>query len=111
MVITYRITACNILIISNYAEGGGHQMGYIHLYGDNSRYLGYLGIIKNEATLPQNMHQPNGILKLYFHESHLQIILDTLRNQNLTSIQYNTHSNMGSLIIDHRSASNNELAA
>jgi len=111
MVITYRITTYNILIISNYAEGGGHQMGYIHLYGDNSKYLGYIGIIKNGVALPQNAQHPSGILNLHFYESQLPMILDTLRNQNYVFIQYNTHLHMGSLIIDNQSASKNELAA
>ncbi|GAA4276400.1 hypothetical protein [Aquimarina mytili] len=111
MIITHNIAAYNILIFSNYAKGGGHQMGYIHLYGNNSKYLGYLGIIKDGEVLPQNIQHSNRILNIYFHESGLQHILDTLRNQSPISIRFNTSLNLGELIIGNLPVSKENLAA
>ncbi len=111
MVITHKITAYNIIILSDYAKGGGHQMGYVHLYGKNSKYLGYLGIIKNGNVLPQNIQHSNGTLNIYLHESGLQNILDILRNQSPISIQFDTSLKWGTLVIGNQLVSKNELAA
>ncbi len=111
MIISHNIVTYNILIFTTYAKGGGYQMGYIHLFGTNSKYLGYLGIIKDGTVLPQNIQHSNGILNLYFHESGLQNILDTLRNQSPISIEFNTSLNSGKLIIGNRWVSNKNLAA
>ncbi|MEW7291282.1 hypothetical protein [Aquimarina sp. 2304DJ70-9] len=111
MVITYQIATYNILIVSDYAQGGGYQTGYVHLYGKKSKYLGYLGIIKDGNVLPQNTQHSNGILNIYLHEPGLQTILNTLRNQSPISIQFDTSLKWGALVIGNQSASKNELAA
>ncbi len=106
-----KIEYYNIVIISNYANGGGYQMGYVHLYGENSKYLGYLGIIKNGVSLPQNKQHKGGILNIYFHESELQTILDTLKKQNLVSIKFDSNLNWGALVIGKHNIKTKELAA
>ena len=111
MIISHKISSYEILIISDYAKGGGYQKGYIHLYGENSKYIGYFGIIKDGKTLPRNKKQNNGVLQVYFHESELQIILNTLRNQMSIALQFDTRLHKGWLVVDKTPAANDELAA
>ena len=111
MVVTHKIESYKILILSNYAEGGGYQMGYIHLYGKNDIYLGYLGIIKDRHSLPKNSLFADGTLHIYFEESGLQMILNTLRTSNQLFVTYNTDTELGSLLIGERQVKEAELAA
>ncbi|WP_109300477.1 hypothetical protein [Aquimarina sp. AU474] len=111
MIVTHKIEYYNIVIISDYAKGGGYQMGYLHLYGENSKYLGYLGIIKNGKVLPSNIQQQDGTLNIYFHELELQTILDTFKKPNPIFVKFNTDLKSGSLVIGKYDIKTNELAA
>ncbi|WP_103070332.1 hypothetical protein [Aquimarina sediminis] len=111
MIVSYKIESFSIQIVSNYAGGGGYQMGHVYLYGQNQEYLGYLGIIKNEKELPQNRQHQDGAITIYFHETELQSILDTLRNESPVSIKFNTNSKWGSIETGKETVGNGGLAA
>ncbi len=111
MLVSYKVERFNLQIVSNYAGGGGYQMGFVYLYGENQEYLGYLGIIKNGNTLPQNTKHSNGNLNIYFHEAELQSILETLRKESPVTIKFNTNSKWGSIETGRESVGNGELAA
>lgn len=111
MIVSYKIESYSLQIVSNYAGGGGYQMGFVHLYGKNQVYLGDLGIIKDEKTLPQNRQHNNGTLSIYYHETELQSILETLRNESPVSIKFNTSSKWGSIETGKEIVGNGELAA
>lgn len=95
MVVSHKIDDYSTLIISNYS--GGTQIGFVYLYGESSKYLGYFGIIKDGEPLPQNIQHSNNILNIYFHESELHSIIDTLRNENPVYVKFNTTLKWGSL--------------
>lgn len=95
MVVSHKIDDYSTLIISNYS--GGKQIGFIYLYDGSSKYLGYFGIIKEGEPLPQNVQHSNNILNIYFHESELQSIIDTLRNENPVYVKFHTTLKWGSL--------------
>ncbi|MCK8522733.1 hypothetical protein M0D21_14200 [Aquimarina sp. D1M17] len=111
MVITKKIQGYNLVIISNYAIGGGHQKGYVHLFGENSKYLGYFGIIKNGKSLPRNKQHPDGTLCIHIHESELEAIITTFKTQSPIFITFDTSTKWGSLVIGKYATSTNELAA
>lgn len=95
MVISHKIDDYSTLIISNYA--GGKQVAFIYLYDENSKYLGYFGIIKDGEVLPQNVQHSNKILNIYFHESELNSIIDTLRNESPVYVKFNQTLKWGSI--------------
>ncbi|SHI67730.1 hypothetical protein [Aquimarina spongiae] len=111
MVFTHKIESYNIKIISNYAEGGGYQMGYVYLYGENSKYLGCLGIIKNDKALPKNKLKADKTFSVYFHESGLQTILNTFKQQNPIFIQFDSRSLLASLMVGKYEENGNDIAA
>lgn len=111
MIVSHKIESYSLQIVSNYAGGGGYQTGFVYLYGCNQQYLGHLGIIKNNKTLPQNRQYNNGTITIYFHETELQSILETLRNENPVSIKFNTSSKWGAIETGKEAVGNGELAA
>ncbi|AXT60604.1 hypothetical protein D1816_09650 [Aquimarina sp. AD10] len=111
MVISNKIESYSIQIVSNYSGGGGYQMGFVYLYGEDLNYLGYLGIIKDGQSLPQNKLHSNGVMNIYFHENELQTILDTLRNELEVTLEFNSSSKWASLSTNKQLAGKGELAA
>ncbi len=111
MIVSQKIESYSLQIVSNYAGGGGYQMGFVYLYGENQKYLGYLGIIKDGHSLPQNRQDNNEVLRIYFHEAELQSILDTLRNETFVSLEFNPSSKWASIRTSKAMAGNGELAA
>ncbi|MBQ0735933.1 hypothetical protein [Aquimarina celericrescens] len=111
MIVSQKIESYSIQIVSNYTGGGGYQMGFVYLYGENLKYLGYLGIIKNGQSLPQNRQDARGVLHIYYHETELQSILDTLRNETFVSLEFNPSSKWASISTSKEHAGNGELAA
>ncbi len=111
MIVSRKIESYSIQIVSNYSGGGGYQMGFVYLYGENLNYLGHLGIIKDGQSLPQNRQDSNGVLNIYFHETELQSIIDTLRNERSVSLEFNPSSKWASIKTDKESVSKGELAA
>lgn len=95
MVVSHKIKDYKTLIISNYS--GGNQIGFIYLYSEQNKYLGYLGIIKDSKPLPQNVQHANNILNIYFHEAEMQTLIDTLRNEDPVYVKYNTSLKWGSI--------------
>ncbi len=111
MIISHKIKSYNLQIVSNYAGGGGYQIGFVYLYGENKSYIGHLGIIKDGQTLPENRLYLNGVLNIYFHETELQSILDTLRNENPVLIKFNKDSKWGAIETNKEPVGDGELAA
>ncbi|WP_062061116.1 hypothetical protein [Aquimarina longa] len=111
MVVSYQIENYNLQIVSNYAGGGGYQMGFIYLYGKHQERLGSIGIIKEEKTLPQNRQHSNGTLTIYFHETELSSILETLKHESSVSIKFNTSSKWGAIETGKETVGSGELAA
>ncbi|GAA4274481.1 hypothetical protein U6A24_16025 [Aquimarina gracilis] len=111
MIVSQKIESYSLQILSNYAGGGGYQIGFVYLYGANQKYLGHLGIIKNNQSLPQNKQDNQGALNIYFHEAELQSILDTLRNETFVSLEFNPSSKWASITTNKETAGKGELAA
>lgn len=111
MIVSQKIESYSLQIVSNYAGGGGYQMGFIYLYGTDQKYLGYLGIIKDGRSLPQNRQDYEGVITIYFHEAELQSILDTLRNETYVSLEFNPSSKWASIRTGKEATSKGELAA
>ncbi|PKV50034.1 hypothetical protein ATE84_2080 [Aquimarina sp. MAR_2010_214] len=111
MIVSHKVESYSLQIVSNYAGGGGYQMGFVYLYGQNQEYVGHLAIIKDGKTLPENRQHNNGTLTVYFHETDLQSILETLRNESPVSIKLNTSSKWGSIETGKETVGNGELAA
>ncbi|WP_024768768.1 hypothetical protein [Aquimarina macrocephali] len=111
MIVSHKVESYSLQIVSNYAGGGGYQMGFVYLYGQSQEYVGHLAIIKNEKTLPENKQHSNGSIVLYFHETKLQSILETLRSESPVSIKFNTSSKWGSIETGKETVGNGELAA
>ncbi len=111
MIVSHKIESFSLQIVSNYAGGGGYQMGFVYLYGENQNYLGYLGIVRDDKPLPQNIQRYNQTLNMYFHETELQSILDTLRTKSPVFIKFNTNSRWGSIETGKEAVGKGELAA
>ncbi|WP_025743638.1 hypothetical protein [Aquimarina pacifica] len=92
MITSNEIAFFNLQIVSNYAGGGGYQNGFIHLYDRYKRYIGHIGVIKNEKTIPENRQHTDGTLAIYYNETESQSILETLRNKRPVLIKFNTKS-------------------
>lgn len=111
MIISHKIESYSLQIVSNYAGGGGYQVGFVYLYGFNQQNLGHLGIIKDKKELPQNRQYTNGTITIYFHETELQSILETLRSENPVSLKFNTNSKWGAIETSKETVGNGGLAA
>ncbi|MEW7279085.1 hypothetical protein ABW636_10870 [Aquimarina sp. 2201CG1-2-11] len=111
MLVSHKIESYSLQIVSNYAGGGGYQIGFLYLYGNDQKILGYLGIIKDGKTLPQNRQYSNTTLAIYFHEAELQHILETLKNESPVSIKFNTKSKWGAIETGKETVGIGELAA
>ncbi len=111
MIRSNKIESYSIKIISNYADGGGYQIGFVYLYGENSKYLGQFGIIKDGETLPQNLQFDDGTVCVYFNEKELQPIINILKNQSPVYLKFNTSYRWGLLETGKKSVSKKELAA
>ncbi len=95
MIVTKEIGTYEVLMISGY--GGGNQIGFVYFNEPSGKYIGYAGIIKSGAPLPGNVQWPNGVLNIYFRESELVPLLDTLRNERPAYVKYNTDLKWGSV--------------
>ncbi len=85
---------------SPHPGAGGNQIGFVYFYEPTGRYIGYVGIIKDSAPLPNNVQWPNGILNIYFHEAELVALLDTLRYERPVFVKYHTQLKWGSVGTD-----------
>ena len=99
MVVTHEVGTYEIVLMSHFTTGGGgHQVGFVYFYEPNTeKYIGYAGIIQNGQALPPNQQGSNGVLNIYFHESSLVPMLDTLRNEKPVYVKYNTDLKWGSV--------------
>lgn len=97
MLISHEIGKYKVLMISGYSGAGGNQVGFVYFYDTSNKYIGYAGIIKDGAPLPNNVQWGNGVLNIYFHESGLVPMLDTLRNEKPIHVRFNTDLKWGSV--------------
>ncbi len=111
MLVSHKIQSYSLQIVSNYAGGGGYQIGFVYLYDTKQQYIGHLGIIQNEKTLPQNRQYNNGTIAIYFHETELQHILETLKTESPVSVVFNTQSKWGAIETGKETVGIGELAA
>lgn len=95
MVVAKEVGTYEVLMISGY--GNGNQIGFIYFYEPSGGYIGYAGIIKSGAPLPGNVKWPNGVLNIYFSDTQLGPMLDTLRNERPVYVKYNTDLKWGSV--------------
>ncbi len=100
MVVTHEVGSYRVLLISGYSGAGGNQVGFVYFYEPTGKYIGYVGIIKDGAPLPANVQGSNGVLNIYFHESELVALLDTLRNEAPVHVKFNTSLKWGSVGTD-----------
>lgn len=99
MVVRYEIATYQLLLISGYT-GVSNQIGFVYFNDKTGKYIGYAGIIRDSSPLPPNVQWPNGILNIYFHESEMVSLLDTLRNEKPIFVQFNTDLKWGSVGTD-----------
>jgi hypothetical protein len=111
MVITHEVGTYKTLMISGYKGDGGNLVGFVYCYEPSGRYIGYAGIIKEGAPLPANVRWTNGVLNIYFHESGLVPLLDTLRNERPIYVRYNTDLKWGSVGTDREPVGEQEEPA
>jgi hypothetical protein len=95
MVITKEVGTYEVLLISGYSNV--NQIGFVYFYEASGAYIGYVGIIKNGAPLPSNVQWPNGVLNIYFPDTQLTPMLDTLRNERPVYVKFNTDLKWGSV--------------
>lgn len=95
MVISHEVGTYKVLMISGY--GKGNQIAFIYFNEPSKKYIGYVGIIKDDQPLPPNVKWPNGIINIYFHEAEFVPLLDTLRNEKPVYIKFNTDLKWGSV--------------
>ena len=96
MVVSKEIGSYEVLLISNYTTTP-NQIGFVYFNEPGGAYIGYAGIIKTGAPLPANVQGSNGVLNIYFHESLLVPMLDTLRNERPVFAKFNTTLKWGSV--------------
>ncbi|MDJ0951468.1 MAG: hypothetical protein QNJ94_21355 [Alphaproteobacteria bacterium] len=111
MVVTHEVGTYRVLLISGYGGVGGIQVGFVYFYTPTNQYVGYVGIIKDGAPLPDNVQHPNGILNIYFHEAELVALLDTLRNERPVYVRYHTNLKWGSVGTDREPVGEDEEPA
>lgn len=97
MLVKHEVGKYEVQLMSGYGAFGGTQIGFVYLYEASNRYIGYAGIIKDEAALPGNIQHANGVINLYFHEAELVPLLDTLRNESPVYVQIHSEQNWGSV--------------
>lgn len=97
MVVTHEVGTYEVLLISGYGGGGGSQIGFVYFNDTTGKYVGYAGIIRDGQPLPPNVQHANGILNIYFHESELVPLLDTVRNERPVFVKFNTDLKWGSV--------------
>lgn len=95
MVVTKQIGSYELLAISGY--GNGNQIGFVYFNEPSGAYIGYAGIIRAGAPLPTNVQWPNGVLNIYFPETLLDPMLDTLRYEGPVYVKFNTELKWGSV--------------
>lgn len=95
MVVTKEIGSYEVLFISGYS--GGNQTGFVYLNEPSGAYIGYVGIIKAGAALPPNVMASNGVMNIYFSESYLGPLLETLRNEKPAYVKFNQELKWGSV--------------
>ena len=111
MVVSHEIGTYRVLLISGYSGGGGNQIGFVYFYEPSGKYVGYVGIIKDGAPLPDNVQWANGLLNIYFHEAELVALLDTLRNERPVHVRYHTDLKWGSVGTDREPVGEQEEPA
>ncbi len=87
-----------MLLISGYTNK--NQVAFVYLYAPDDRYLGYVGIMKDGTALPANVQWANGVVNLYFNETELVPLLDTLRNERPIFLKFHTDLKWGSVGTD-----------
>ncbi len=97
MVVNHEISTYKVLLISGYTGVSPDQVGFIYFNDTTNKYIGYAGIIRDGKPLPPNVQWTNGILNIYFNESELPSLLDTLRNEKPIFVQFNTDLKWGSV--------------
>jgi len=97
MIVSREVGTYEVLLVSHYLFGSGNQIGFVYLYDPAGAYLGYAGIITNGSALPANTQSPLGDLAVYFHETELVPILDTLRNEKPVFVQFDPVLKWGSI--------------
>jgi hypothetical protein len=95
MVVMREVGTYEVLMISGY--GDGSQNGFVYFYEPSGAYIGYAGIIKSGAPLPANVQWSNGVLNIYFQDTQLVPLLDTLRNERPVFVKFNTDLKWGSV--------------
>lgn len=80
MVVKHEVHHYRVAFISGYSECADNQIAFIYLEDKSDKYIGYIGIIKDGKTLPDNVQWPNGVLNIYFHETEFVPLLDLFRN-------------------------------
>jgi hypothetical protein len=100
MIVRHEVSTYQVLMISGHKGDGGNLIGFLYLYKLQSKYIGYIGIIKDGMPLPENTMWVNGVLNIYFHEAELVALLDTLRNERPIYIRYSPSLRTGSLGTD-----------
>jgi hypothetical protein len=94
-VVSKQVGTYKMLFMSGYSNKD--QIGFIYFNDPAGAYFGYAGIMRSGAALPANVQWPNGILNLYFPESQLVALLDTLRNEKPVHVQFHTDLKWGSI--------------
>lgn len=100
MVVTHEVGTYKVLLLTGYSGAGGKQVGFVYFYQPSGKYIGYVGIIKDGNALPANRQGSNGVLNIYFHESELVPLLDTLRNEKPVHVKFHTTLKWGSVGTD-----------
>src|SRR5436190_11630201 len=95
MIVVHEVGTYEVFMISG--SSGGNQIAFLYLNEPSGKYIGYLGIMREAASLPANVQWPNGVLNVYFHEAELVPLLDTLRNERPVFVKFNTDLAWGSL--------------
>lgn len=85
-VVSKQIGSYKVMFISGY--GNKDQNAFIYLNEPNGAYIGYAGIMRSGTALPANVQWPNGVLNVYFPESQLIGLLDTLRYERPVYVQF-----------------------
>jgi hypothetical protein len=111
MVVTHEVGTYEVLLISGYTGGGGHQLGFVYFYEPGGKYIGYVGVIRESAALPANVQHANGVLNIYFHEAELVPLLDTVRNEKPIYVKFNTDLKWGSVGTDREPVGEEESPA
>jgi hypothetical protein len=88
MVVKKEVGKYQVNILSGYV--GGKHTGLVNFYEPSGAFIGYAEFIKNGEPLPPNRQRPDGEINIYYNETALGPMLDTLRNEKPVYVQFNT---------------------